>query len=44
LTDTRAFGKQSFSWSAPAPGWKWARVSVWDVAANGAFVNPTRRD
>ncbi len=44
LTDTRAFGKQSFNWSAPAPGWKWARLSVWDVAANGAFVNPTRRD
>ena len=43
LTETRAFGKQSFEWNTPAPGWKWARVAVWDVAANGAFVNPQRR-
>jgi hypothetical protein len=43
LTDTRAFGKRTFTWSTPAPNWKWARLSVWDVAANGAFVNPTRR-
>ena len=43
LTETRAFGKQSFEWSTAAPGWKWTRVAVWDVAANGAFVNPQRR-
>ena len=44
LADTRPFGESSFRWSAEAPGWKWARVAVWDVAANGAFVNPTWRD
>jgi hypothetical protein len=26
-----------------APGWKWARIAVWDVAANGAFTNPVWR-
>jgi hypothetical protein len=44
LTDTRGFGEESFHWTVPAPGWKWARLAVWDVAANGAFVNPTRRE
>jgi len=23
--------------------WKWARLGVWDVAADGAFVNPVWR-
>ena len=41
LSDTREFGRQTFEWRAPAPGWTWARVAVWDVAGNGAFVNPT---
>jgi hypothetical protein len=41
LTDTREFGKRTFDWRAPAAGWKWARLAVWDVAGNGAFVNPT---
>jgi hypothetical protein len=40
LADTREFGSQTFEWRAKASGWKWARVAVWDVAANGAFVNP----
>jgi len=40
LADTREFGKKTFEWRAPAPGWTWARVAVWDVAGNGAFVNP----
>lgn len=40
LDSTRPFGDQTFSWTADAPGWKWARVAVWDIAANGAFVNP----
>jgi hypothetical protein len=40
LAETREFGKQTFEWKAPAAGWKWARVSVWDVAGNGAFLNP----
>jgi len=43
LTETRAHGEQSFRWKIPAKGWKWARLAVWDVATNGAFVNPTRR-
>jgi hypothetical protein len=40
LADTREFGSKSFEWRAKANGWKWARVAVWDVAANGAFANP----
>ncbi|HJU44197.1 MAG TPA: hypothetical protein VJ691_15325, partial [Vicinamibacterales bacterium] len=40
LADTREFGDKSFQWRIKAPGWTWARVAVWDVAANGAFVNP----
>jgi hypothetical protein len=40
LGETREFGKGAFEWRAPAAGWTWARVAVWDVAGNGAFVNP----
>ena len=40
LAETREFGKRAFEWRAPAAGWQWARVAVWDVAGNGAFVNP----
>jgi hypothetical protein len=40
LGETREFGSSTFEWRAAANGWKWARVAVWDVAANGAFVNP----
>ena len=40
LADTREFGSKTFEWRAKADGWKWARVAVWDVAGNGAFVNP----
>jgi hypothetical protein len=43
LTDTREFGSESFEWRAPANGWTWARLAVWDVAGNGAFVNPVWR-
>ena len=43
LATTGSFGRSTFEWTAKAPGWKWARVAVWDVAANGAFVNPVRR-
>jgi len=43
LVDTAAFGSQRFTWMVKAPGWKWARLAVWDVAANGAFVNPVWR-
>jgi hypothetical protein len=40
LAETREFGSKTFEWRAKANGWKWVRVAVWDVAANGAFVNP----
>jgi hypothetical protein len=40
LSSTREFGNQRFEWKAQASGWTWARVAVWDVAGNGAFVNP----
>ncbi len=44
LAATRQFGESTFNWTTDAPGWKWARVAVWDVAANGAFVNPVWRE
>jgi hypothetical protein len=40
LADTREFGNRQFEWRTKASGWTWARVAVWDVAGNGAFVNP----
>jgi hypothetical protein len=43
LSDTRQFGSATFTWKTDARDWKWARVAVWDVAGNGAFVNPVRR-
>jgi hypothetical protein len=43
LESTRGFGSQTFQWTIDAAGWKWARLAVWDVAANGAFVNPVWR-
>ena len=43
LADTREFGSKRFEWRAKASGWTWARVAVWDVAGNGAFVNPSWR-
>ena len=43
LTDTRPFGSEIFKWSTEARNWQWARVAVWDVAGNGAFINPVRR-
>jgi hypothetical protein len=43
LESTRPFGDQTFQWTVDAKDWKWARIAVWDVAANGAFVNPVRR-
>jgi hypothetical protein len=43
LENTRPFGDASYDWSVDAKGWKWARVGVWDVAANGAFINPVWR-
>jgi hypothetical protein len=43
LDSTRGFGTKSFTWDVKAPQWTWARVAVWDVAADGAFTNPTWR-
>ena len=40
LDDTASFDAKSFEWRIAAEGWRWARLAVWDVAANGAFVNP----
>ncbi|MFL6450505.1 MAG: hypothetical protein ACJ746_22920 [Bryobacteraceae bacterium] len=44
LSTTREFGKQKFTWTENAPGWKWARLAVWDTAGDGAFTNPVWRD
>ena len=43
LSETGEFSNGSYNWKVRAPGWTWARLAVWDVAANGAFVNPVRR-
>ncbi len=43
LTETRAFGDFTFTAEAEGGNWKWARLAVWDVAADGAFVNPVWR-
>jgi hypothetical protein len=43
LLETRPFGNATFTWKAAAKDWKWARVAVWDIAGNGAFINPVRR-
>jgi len=40
LSSTRELASQKFEWKAKASGWTWARVAVWDIAGNGAFVNP----
>lgn len=38
LTDTEAFGRQSYTFEVNLKGRTWVRVEVWDVAANGAFT------
>jgi hypothetical protein len=43
LDSTREFGASKFAWTAAAPGWKWARLAVWDIAGNGVFANPVWR-
>jgi hypothetical protein len=43
LRQTREFGNQNFTWQAEAKDWKWARLAVWDVAGDGAFINPVWR-
>jgi hypothetical protein len=40
--DLAPFGKKRFSIPLNAAGKKWVRFAAYDVAANGAFVNPVR--
>jgi hypothetical protein len=40
LETTREFGRQKIEFDVDAPGWRWARIAVWDIAGNGAFANP----
>jgi len=40
LETTRAFGSHKIEFTVDAPGWRWARLAVWDIAGNGAFANP----
>ena len=40
LQQTREFKSTHYKFETEAKGWKWARIAVWDVAANGAFINP----
>ena len=40
LDATRQFGSDKFEWKVDAKNWKWARLEIWDIAGNGAFVNP----
>jgi hypothetical protein len=39
LSKIGQYGEHSFTWSATATNWKWARLAVWDVAGDGAFTN-----
>lgn len=43
LAETHEFEERELRWSVNAPNWKWARFALWDVAGNGAFVNPVWR-
>jgi hypothetical protein len=43
LTDSHPFGDFTFRGTAETGNWTWARLAVWDVAGNGAFVNPVWR-
>jgi len=40
LQSTHQFDEHNYTWQADAPGWKWARLAVWDIASDGAFTNP----
>ena len=40
LQSTPSFDEHTYVWTIEAPGWKWARFAVWDVAGDGAFANP----
>jgi hypothetical protein len=43
LNETGSFGDFTFTTQADGGNWRWARFAVWDVAADGAFVNPVWR-
>jgi len=40
LENTGPFGDSTFDWNVKAGKWKWARFAVWDIASDGAFINP----
>ena len=40
LTDTESFGQRRLRVPVDLQGQKWARLEVWDIAANGAFTQP----
>lgn len=40
LETTGSFSKVQLDFEASTPGWRWARLAVWDIAGNGAFANP----
>jgi hypothetical protein len=41
-TELPAFGEKRFEIPFNAAGQKWVRFAAWDVATNGAFVQPVR--
>jgi hypothetical protein len=41
-TDLAPFGRKKFTIPFNAAGKKWVRFAAWDVATNGAFVQPIR--
>jgi hypothetical protein len=43
LDTTHECGREKFEWKTTAANWKWARLAVWDIAGNGAFINPVWR-
>jgi hypothetical protein len=40
LNDTKEFGSRTIEAEVDLTGRKWARLEVWDIAANGAFTMP----
>ena len=44
LQSTPAFDDHEYTWTVETPGWTWVRFAVWDVAGDGAFVNPVWHD
>jgi hypothetical protein len=43
LEYTGPFGDSTFDWKVQAGEWKWARFAIWDIASDGAFINPLVR-